>query len=119
MIIRKGSVRTEPGNLNIIPSHMSGDAALVRATERVQNALCSLSHVTGRAMSRADCKPLAETYDFAGLRGRVLLPAGLEDDSLRTDGPFACRDLDACLTLLDGYIEGVARFAVVGHMGHL
>jgi RNA-splicing ligase RtcB len=118
-IIRKGSVRVEPGDLNVIPSHMSGDVALVRATERVRDALCSLSHGTGRAMSRADCKPLADSYDFAALRARVLLPAGLEDASLRTDGPFAYRDLDTCLALLEGYIEEVQRFAVVGYMGHL
>ena len=118
-IVRKGSVRVEPGDLNVIPSHMAGDVALVRATERVRGALCSLSHGTGRAMSRAACKPLAERYDFAALRERVLLPAGLEDASLRTDGPFAYRDLDACLALLNGYIEEVERFAVVGYMGHL
>lgn len=118
-IIRKGSVRVEPGDLNIIPSHMAGDVALVRATERVGDSLCSLSHGTGRAMSRAECKPLADTYDFAALRERVLIPAGVEDASLRTDGPFAYRDLDACLELLDGYVEEVERFAVVGYMGHL
>ncbi len=118
-IIRKGSVHVEPGDLNIIPSHMSGDVALVRATERVRESLCSLSHGTGRAMSRADCKPLAASYNFAGLRERVLLPTGLENASLRTDGPFAYRDLAACLALLDGYIEEVERFAVIGYMGHL
>jgi len=118
-IIRKGSVRVEPGDLNVIPSHVSGDVALVRATERVRGALCSLSHGTGRAMPRAECKPLAEAYDFAGLRRRVLLPTGLQDASLRTDGPFAYRDLDACLALLNGYLEEVERFAVVGYRGHL
>ena len=118
-ILRKGSVRVEPGDLNIIPSHMSGDVALVRATERVHDSLFSLSHGTGRAMSRAECKPLAASYDFAGLRERVLLPAGLDDASLRTDGPFAYRDLNACLALLDGYAEEVERFAVIGYMGRL
>lgn len=118
-IIRKGSVHVNPGDLNIIPSHMSGDVVLVKATEKVQNVLNSLSHGTGRTMSRAECKPLADSYDFAGLRKRVLLPSGLEDSSLRTDGPFAYRDLDECLALLDGYIEEVERFTVVGYMGHL
>lgn len=118
-IIRKGSVRVQPGDLNIIPSHMAGDVALVRATSLVEDALCSLSHGTGRSMSRAECKPMADSYDFARLRDRVLMPAGLADSSLRTDGPFAYRDLDDCLVLLDGYIEEVERFAVVGYMGHL
>lgn len=118
-IIRKGAVRVTPGDVNIIPSHIAGDAALVRATDRVADTLFSLSHGTGRAMSRAASKALADGYDFAHLRERVRIPAGVQDASLRTDGPFAYRDLDACLGLLEGYVEGVERFAVVGYMGHL
>jgi hypothetical protein len=70
-------------------------------------------------MSRGDCKPLADKFDFTDLRKRVLIPTGVEDSSLRTDGPFAYRDLDECLTLIDGYIEEMSRFNVVGYMGHL
>ncbi len=79
----------------------------------------SLSHGTGRAMSRAECKPLAQTYDFAALSERVLIPAGVRDASLRTEGPFAYRNLDECLGLLGGYVEEIERFAVVAYMGHL
>lgn len=118
-IIRKGSVRLKPGSTSIIPSHMSGDAVLVRATEKVQDSLFSMSHGTGRTMSRGDCKPLADKFDFEDLRKRVLIPTGVEDSSLRTDGPFAYRDLDECLMLIDGYVEEVSRFKVVGYMGHL
>ena len=70
-------------------------------------------------MSRSDCKPQADTYDFAGLRKSVLIPSGVEDASLRTDGPFAYRDLDECLALIDDYVDVVSRFGVVGYMGHL
>ena len=119
VIIRKGSVRVAPGDLNIIPSHMAGDVVLVRATDRVAESLNSLSHGTGRAMSRSACKPLAATYDFAQLRQQLLIPTGIQDASLRTDGPFAYRDLETCLALLDGFAEEVERFAVMGYMGHL
>jgi len=119
VIIRKGSVRLLPGQLSILPSHMSGDAVLVRAKENVAQVLNSMSHGTGRAMSRSESKPLAETYDFAAMRKSVLIPLGVEDASLRTDGPFAYRDLDECLALIGDYVDVVARFAVVGYMGHL
>jgi hypothetical protein len=118
-IVRKGAVRVAPGDLNVIPSHLGGDVSLVRATEQVKGALCSLSHGTGRTMSRAECKPLAETFDFSAMRRKVLIPSLIQDASLRTDGPFACRDLDACLGLLRGYIEEIEKFSVVGYMGHL
>ena len=118
-IIRKGSVHVQPGAVLVIPSHMTGDVAVARATGRVSTSLESLSHGTGRKMSRADCKPLADGYDFAGLRRSVLIPSGVADASLRTEGPYAYRDLDECLALLDGYVEVADRFAVVGYMGHL
>ena len=119
VIIRKGSVRLLPDEVSVLPSHMSGDVVLVRATEKVKSILNSMSHGTGRAMSRSDCKPYADSFDFAMLRKSILLPSGVENSSLRTDGPFAYRDLDECLSLIDGYVEVVHRFAVVGYMGHL
>ncbi len=118
-IIRKGSVYLHPGELSVIPSHMTGDVVLVRATEKVNGVLNSLSHGTGRKMSRGDCKPLADTFDFAALRRSVLLPSGLQDASLRTDGPYAYRDLDECLDLIAGYVEVDSRYSVIGYMGHL
>ena len=118
-VIRKGSVRVEPGDLTVIPSHLSGDVVLVRATDRVTDVLNSMSHGTGRTMSRGDCKPLADQFDFTSLRRRVLIPSGVADASLRTEGSFAYRDLESCLALIDGYVEEVEHFAVVGYMGHL
>jgi hypothetical protein len=118
-IIRKGSVRVEPGALSVLPSHMSGDVVLVRATEKVAEILNSISHGTGRKMSRSDCKPLADRFDFAEMRDRILIPTGVSDSSLRTDGPFAYRDLDECMALIDDYVEPVMRFSVIAYMGHL
>lgn len=118
-IIRKGSVRVKPRELSILPSHMSGDVLLVRATDRVHEILYSISHGTGRKMSRADCKPLADGFDFERLRERVLIPSSVDNASLRTDGPFAYRDLDECMALIEDYVEPVMRYSVIGYMGHL
>ncbi|MBU6172630.1 MAG: RtcB family protein [Planctomycetes bacterium] len=118
-LIRKGSVQVAPGDFSILPSHMSGDVVLVSATARVADILYSISHGTGRKMSRSDCKPLADTFDFVALRQRIMIPTGVEDSSLRTDGPFAYRDLDECLALLEEYVTPVTRFSVIGYMGHL
>ena len=119
VIIRKGSVRLGQGELSVLPSHMSGDVVLIRATEKVTEILGSMSHGTGRAMSRSECKPFADNYDFSVLRKSILIPSGVEDASLRTDGPFAYRDLDDCLALIGDYVDVVQRFGVVGYMGHL
>jgi RNA-splicing ligase RtcB len=119
VIIRKGSVRLLRGELSVLPSHMSGDVVLVKGTLKVSEILNSMSHGTGRKMARGECKPFADTYDYAGLRRSILIPSGVEDASLRTDGPFAYRDLDDCLSLISEYIDVVERFSVVGYMGHL
>ena len=68
-------------------------------------------------MSRSDCKPFADSYDYANLRRSLLVPSGVEDSSLRTDGIFAYRDLDECLALIEDYVEVEERFGVVGYMG--
>jgi RNA-splicing ligase RtcB len=119
VVIRKGSVRLLPGELSVLPSHMSGDVVLLRAKQKVTEILNSMSHGTGRTMSRSDCKPLADAYDFTSLRRAVLIASGVEDASLRTDGPFAYRNLDECMALIQDYIEVIQRFAVTGYMGHL
>jgi hypothetical protein len=119
VIIRKGSVRLLPGALSVLPSHMSGDVVLVRAKSTITKILSSMSHGTGRAMSRSDCKPLADAYDFLSLRGSILNPSGVEDASLRTAGVFAYCDLDECLALIEAYVDVVESFGVVGYMGHL
>ncbi len=119
VIIRKGSVFVTPGELSVLPSHMSGDVVLVRATERVGEILNSISHGTGRKMSRSDCKPLADSFDFDALRRKILIPTDVYDSSLRTDGPFAYRDLDECLALIEHYVATETRFSVIGYMGHL
>lgn len=118
-IIRKGSVHVHPGDITVIPSNMSGDVVTVRATSNVEEILLSMSHGTGRKMSRGECKPIADTFDFQALRKAVLMPTGLGDSSLRTEGPFAYRSLEECLDLIDDYVEEVMRYAVVGYMGHL
>lgn len=118
-VIRKGSVRLLPGEVSVLPSHMSGDVVLVKGNERVGEILHSMSHGTGRTMSRSECKPFADAFDYDRLRRAVLIPDGIEDSSLRTDGPFAYRDLDECLMLISEYIDVVSRFSVVGYMGHL
>ncbi len=119
VIIRKGSVRLLPGERSILPSHMSGDVVMVKGTAKVSEILNSMSHGTGRRMSRSECKPFADSYDCVRLRTSVLLPTGMDDSSLRTDGPFAYRDLDDCLSLIEGYVEVEERFGVIGYMGHL
>ena len=119
VIIRKGSVRVSPGDLTVLPSHMSGDVVLVCANQAVQEILGSLSHGTGRKMPRGECKLHADDFDFSELRKKVLIPSGVSNSSLRTDGPFAYRDLDECLALIGDYVEPVARFSVIAYMGHL
>ena len=119
VLIRKGAVKLVPGELSVIPSSMSGDVSLVRATRRVGDILFSMSHGTGRTMSRSEAKTAAAGFDFGSMRRRVLMPSFLTDASLNTEGPFAYRELDDCLGLVENYAREVRRFGVVAYAGHL
>ena len=119
VIIRKGAVRLAPGETTVIPSNMSGDVALVRASEAIGVALNSMSHGTGRLAARGESKRSAQGYDFEALRRAIMMPDCIRDSSLRSEGPYAYRDLDGCLDLIKEYVEVVERFAVIGYMGHL
>jgi len=119
VVIRKGAVRVTPGEINVIPSHVGGGVALVRTTDRVGEILNSLSHGTGRECSRADCKPKAADFDFPSLRDQVIIPSIVADSSLRTEGPYAYRNLDVVLALLAPYVEEMEHFKVIAYMGHL
>jgi RNA-splicing ligase RtcB len=119
VIIRKGAVRVERGELCIIPSHIGGDVVLARASENIGRALNSVSHGTGRIGPRGEIKAFGDIYDFGELRKKVLIPTRIQDSSLRTEGPFAYRDLDSCLDLLKDYVRIEERFSVIGYLGHL
>jgi hypothetical protein len=119
VIIRKGSVRLEPGELSILPSHVSGDVALIRAKDRIADILCSMSHGTGRKVSRGDAKRLAVDFDFHRLRKAVMMPSCLEDASLAAEGPYAYRDLDECLCSICDYVEEIGRYSIIAYAGHL
>ena len=119
IVIRKGSVRLCSGEISVIPSHISGDAVLVRATSKIGEILDSMCHGTGRSMPTGECKRHADGFDFSKMRQRILIPDGIEDASLRTEGPYAYRDIDECLMLIDEYIEELERYEVIAYMGHL
>lgn len=119
VVIRKGSVKLLPGELTVMPSHMSGDVSLLRATDRIEETLFSISHGTGRTMSRSEAKEAARKKDFSSLYKQILMPSFINLASLTSEAPLAYRELDDCLGLLEGYVEEVKRFSVVAYMGHL
>jgi len=118
-IIRKGAVRLAQGELTVLPSHLAGDVALVRATAGVESLLRSMSHGTGRAVARGEAKALGAALDVQALRRRVLIPDSIPDTALRGEGPHAYRDLDQCLARVADVVEVERRFAVVAYLGRL
>ena len=88
VIIRKGSVRLLPGELSVLPSHMSGDVVLVKGTPKVGEILNSMSHGTGRRMAReASANRLPTHTTTPNLRRSLLIPTGVEDASLQDRWP--------------------------------
>jgi RNA-splicing ligase RtcB len=117
VVIRKGANKVTAGERCILPSSMAGDVVELEATALVSDTFDSLSHGTGRAISRSEAKDTQ--IDFAALRAATYIPDFIRDDSLRTDGPLCYRRLDECLELLTPVAREVRRFKVVAYLGHL
>lgn len=119
VLIRKGSVKLNPGEITIIPSSMDGDMVMVKATDKISNCLNSLSHGTGRKYSRSDAKTYAEQYDYKALRKRIYVPDSISDASIKTEAPFCYRSIDDCMNLLGDIVEEVERFVPIAYIGQL
>jgi RNA-splicing ligase RtcB len=119
VIIRKGAVKVKPGEMAVIPSHMTGDVLLVKAADRISETLFSMSHGKGRKVSRSEAKNLITPKDIETIKQKIMLPHQFNIQSLRTEGPQAYRNLDDCLILIGDYVSVVERFKVIAYMGHL
>lgn len=120
VILRKGVMSVKQGEEFVIPSSMTGEVILGVATAGVDRVLNSMSHGTGRVLSRADAKDLLATdTTIRSPRELIYIPEYISDSSLRTEGPHCYRDLDQCLNLLGPTIDQKERFSVLAYLGHL
>lgn len=119
IIIRKGAVKLLPGEVTVIPSNMNGDVVLVKAKDTISATLNSMSHGTGRLMSRSDAKTFAENYNYELLREKIYIPPMISNASIKTEAPFCYRDLDACLRLIDSLVVEVKRFSPFAYLGQI
>lgn len=119
VVIRKGAVKLLPGEMTIIPSNMNGDVVLVQATDSIGDTLNSMSHGTGRVMSRSQAKEYAETFNYQALRDQIYIPEMISDASIKTEAPFCYRDLDSCLNLIQKLVIEIKRFSPFAYLGQI
>lgn len=117
VLIRKGVMAVNPGEQVIIPSSMTGDVTMVTASPAADMVLNSVSHGTGRLLSRGDAKDLQ--LDASRLRGQLYIPDYISDSSLRTESPECYRSLSHCLDLLGPLVKEERRFGVLAYLGRL
>lgn len=117
--IYKGAVILKPGELNIVPSSMDGDMALIQASEDLRQINYSMLHGTGRVKSRSESKEDAQGYDFNGLRSRIYIPLEISDASILTENPTCYRNLDDCLELVHSTVTVNSRLTPIGYIGQL
>lgn len=118
-VIYKGAVSLKPGELNIIPSSMDGDMALVQSNVDLKQINHAMLHGTGRTKSRSDCKEGAKSYAFKSLRERIYIPHQIRDASLASENPSCYRSLDECLELLYNIVDVKDRLTPIAYIGQL
>ena len=117
--IYKGSVKLSPGEETVIPSNLDGEMAIVQANNKIFEIEGAMSHGTGRLMRRALAKVLSYTYDFDGLKKRIIISEGISNASLRGELPYGYRKLDDCLSLLDEVAQTTKRLTTVAYIGQI
>jgi len=118
MIIRKGAVKITAGEKTIIPSHMTGEAIIVKATDKISKTFNSLSHGTGRIMSRSDAKNIK--FDFnKELREKIYIPTMIKNESLRTESPFVYRNINTVSNMLNELIIVENKLKPIAYIGQL
>jgi RNA-splicing ligase RtcB len=119
VIIRKGAVKLLSNETAVIPSSMNGDVVLVKAKDTINKVLNSMSHGTGRIMSRSEAKTYAEKFDYKSLREMIYIPNMISDASIKTEAPFCYRAIDSCLQLIDKLVTEVQRFSPFAYLGQI
>lgn len=115
--IYKGAVELKPGEVTIIPSSMDGGMYLVEGTDSMVSIDYAMSHGTGRIKSRSKLREESQDYDFRGLRSRIYIPSDISDRSILTDIPTGFREIEECLSLLDGLIIKKKRMIPIAYIG--
>ena len=119
VIIRKGAVKLLSNETAVIPSSMNGDVVLVKAKDTINKVLNSMSHGTGRIMSRSEAKTYAEKFDYKSLREMIYIPNMISDASIKTEAPFCYRAIDSCLQLIEKLVTEVQRFSPFAYLGQI
>lgn len=107
IVYRKGAMKLMPGQIGVIPSHMGGEAVVVRAKPEIAELEYSINHGTGRVISRSKAKEMH--FDFTDLRKKVYIPNRLTDEDILTEAPNCYRSLAAIEPRIGKYVEIVAR----------
>jgi len=116
-IVRKGAVKVKDGELAVIPSNMVGEIALVKAKNTIEKIYNSLSHGTGRIMSRSNAKKIQ--VDYKSIRKKIYIPEYIKNESLRTESPEVYRSLNEVLDKLSEFIELEKLFIPIAYLGQL
>ena len=119
VVLRKGCVHATPGQITILPSHMAGDAALLRIEAGVSDCMNSLCHGTGRSMSRTDARKIVGLEDVMSIREKIYIPAAIKDSRLVVHTPTNYRNLDEALNLIGSRATVLERFTPIAFIGGL
>lgn len=100
---RKGAVKMHPGEIGVLSSSMAGEAYLIRAKDSISDLSYSMSHATGRKISRSEAKK--ERFFLNKLPNDVYIPYFISPETLNTEFPQCYRTIDEVAKSLDKYVD--------------
>ena len=115
MILRKGVTYSKENEPILIASSFEDVITVGRASERIHEVGCSMSHGTGRCRSRGDAKAIE--VNQTALRQRIIIPDELDDSSWKLESPVHYRKSEEVLSLMDDFIEISDTLLPIAFMG--
>lgn len=114
IIIRRGTVKINTGELSIIPSHLLGKIALVKGKTTIKDSLTSLCHGTGRLILR---KKKPKVFNISQITNNIYIPAILDKQDLLFETPNNYRNLEECLPKIIDLIDIQETYKNIAYFG--
>jgi hypothetical protein len=118
IIIRRGAVRIEEGDYSVIPSHIYGHTALIRAKSEIKSTLNSFCHGTGRTSPNVDLKR-SDVAEIINQNSNIYIPKMINRENLIQEMPDYYRNLEDCLPRVKSLVEIYETFYNIAYLGKI
>lgn len=115
IIYRKGAIKTEEGQVHIMPAHLGTSILFYAVRNNNMPPHASMPHGTGRSGPTGEKKVSSE--EAKSLRGKLYIPEEISDSSLRSEHPSCYNSYGKIFNKLGKYIIPLGNCRILSYVG--